>query len=220
MESPFPEPIPDGLKLIETFGVRTGQGAPRLGLHLKRLATSAHAFGMPFDKAAAIQLVANLPQDTPLRCRMTLPADGVLDLETAPLPPSAARWVFRIHPTRLSSSDPWLAHKTTNRGLYDAARAALPEGVDEYLFLNELGEICEGTITNIAVTMPNGETLTPPLASGCLPGVFRQTQIESGAWRVATLSLVELGDAQAITFCNSLRGLIEAVWDLEDPARP
>ena len=32
---------------------------------------------------------------------------------------------------------------------YDAARAALPAGVDEVVFLNERGEVCEGTITNV-----------------------------------------------------------------------
>ena len=53
------------------------------------------------------------------------------------------------------------------RRRHDAARGALPPGVDEAVFLNERGEVCEGTITNVFVDVGAG-LVTPPLTSGLL----------------------------------------------------
>ena len=108
-----------------------------------------------------------------------------------------------IHPEPLDAGDPWLGYKTTRRALYDRARAALPEGVDEWLFLNQAGEVCEGTITNLFT-----ETLTPALSSGLLPGVLRAELLGQG-WREAVLRPGDLEGAR-LFMGNSLRGLIEA----------
>ena len=45
-------------------------------------------------------------------------------------------------------------------------------GFDEVILLNERGEICECTSANIFIAR-GGEVFTPPLNSGCLPGVTR-----------------------------------------------
>jgi branched-chain amino acid aminotransferase len=51
------------------------------------------------------------------------------------------------------------------------------QGLDEVVLLNEGGEISECTSANLfIVTM--GKVLTPPLASGCLPGVTRAMLLE------------------------------------------
>ena len=48
----------------------------------------------------------------------------------------------------------------------------MPEGLDELLFLNERGEVCDGTITTLF--FDRGEGLrTPPLSCGLLAGVLR-----------------------------------------------
>ena len=78
---------------------------------------------------------------------------------------------------KLSSSDPWLRHKTTQRRMYDEARSSLPKGLDELLFVNEKGEVCEGTITNVFVQLLDGNWITPTLKSGCLPGILRQIKL-------------------------------------------
>ena len=112
---------------------------------------------------------------------------------------------------RLSSADPWLRHKTTNRVLYDDARAALPEGVDEWLFLNERGEVCEGTITTLF--FDRGEGLrTPPLACGCLPGVLREEMLDTGVAQVEVLRAEDLGRVR-IAVGNALRGLVPGVLE-------
>ncbi|MEM5477455.1 aminotransferase class IV [Pacificibacter sp. AS14] len=47
----------------------------------------------------------------------------------------------------------------------------MPSGVEERIFLNERGEVCDGTITNIFVQKSN-LLLTPPRSSGLLPGIY------------------------------------------------
>jgi 4-amino-4-deoxychorismate lyase len=62
--------------------------------------------------------------------------------------------------------------KSTRREAYDQARATLPDGLDEVIFLNERGEVCDGSITTVFFDRGQGMR-TPPLSSGLLPGVLR-----------------------------------------------
>ena len=54
------------------------------------------------------------------------------------------------------------------------------QGLDEVVLLNERGEVCECTSANIfAVSNAQGPLVwTPPLSSGCLPGVTRALLLE------------------------------------------
>ena len=210
MESSFRASDDPDFRLIETFGYQPGQETARLDLHLARMARSAAAFGIAFDAAAAGALVGGLSAVEPLRCRMTLDAGGRLALTTAPMPAASSLWRIAIAPMRLESTDPFLRHKTTRRSLYDQARATLPAGVDEFVFLNERDEVCEGTITNIVVTRRDGARVTPPLASGCLPGVYRQSLLDARAAQEVVLTRADLEAAAAIHLTNALRGEIPA----------
>jgi branched-chain amino acid aminotransferase len=50
-------------------------------------------------------------------------------------------------------------------------------GLDEVILLNERGEICECTSANI-FALQGSTVFTPPLTSGCLPGVTRAVLLE------------------------------------------
>ena len=63
---------------------------------------------------------------------------------------------MRLAEQRLDSRRPLAAGEVQRARRYDAARAALPAGIDEGLFLNERGEVCEGTITNVFVDSAKG----------------------------------------------------------------
>ncbi len=208
MESPVRASVSDDTRLIETFAL-TARGVARLELHLARMGRSARALGFVFDEAAARALIVATPAPSPVRARLTLARDGALDLTTAPMPPAATGWRFAIHEKRLNSGDALLRHKTTQRTFYDAARADLPAGVDEWVFLNERGEVCEGTISNIAARI-DGVWHTPPVASGCLPGTYRQSLLDQGEITETVLTLDDLHRADAITLMNALRGQIAA----------
>jgi branched-subunit amino acid aminotransferase/4-amino-4-deoxychorismate lyase len=56
------------------------------------------------------------------------------------------------------------------------ARAA---GVDDALLESTAGGLCCGTVANLLVRI-DGSWWTPPLSSGCLPGVMRQRALEQG----------------------------------------
>jgi len=202
--------LPDGGCLIETFGWTPERGVDRLELHLARLESSAKDFGIPLGLETIYRQIEALRSDEALRCRLTLSRTGEIDLNIAPMPAPATTWNFAIADETLDSSDMFLRHKTSKRERYDAARANLPKGIDEVVFLNERDEVCEGTITNILVKSNAGEWLTPPISCGCLPGTYRQFLLNSGNLKEAILSLSDLQNAKEIRLCNALRGEIEA----------
>ena len=161
-----------GLRLIETLGW-TGATFPRLGLHLARLARSAARLGWPCDPVAVTAALRQAAPADPARMRLTLDATGAIAVQSSPMPPAKPLWTLTLAPIRLQSSDPWLTLKSTRRVAHDAARAALPPGVDEVIFQNERGEVCDGTITSLFFDRGHG-LRTPPLACGLLPGVLRE----------------------------------------------
>jgi branched-chain amino acid aminotransferase len=58
-----------------------------------------------------------------------------------------------------------------------ALARAKQAGASEAIFPNTIGNLCEGTGTNIFVEL-DGRLVTPPLSSGCLAGVTRDLVIE------------------------------------------
>ncbi|HVL19979.1 MAG TPA: aminotransferase class IV [Amaricoccus sp.] len=207
MEGSLRDDIPPGLVLIETLR-REGAGFVRLSAHLARLAAGAAALGIPHDPAAIARALDRVTGEAPLRVRLTLALDGTVTAGAAPLGTAKPDWRLVLAAERLRSGDPWLRLKTSRRPIHDAARAALAEGADEALLLNERGEICEGTITTVFADLGHG-LLTPPLASGLLPGILRAEILATGAAREAVLRPENLAGAR-IFVGNSLRGLIPA----------
>jgi 4-amino-4-deoxychorismate lyase len=75
-----------------------------------------------------------------------------------------------------------------------ARREARRAGADEALLLSTGGELCCGSSANLLVQR-QGRWLTPPLSSGCLPGVMRGRLLELGLAAEARLGAsVEPGD--------------------------
>ncbi len=209
MESPLRPPPDAGFRLIETFRWEPGRGVLRRDRHLARLMRSAARLGItPQNVDAALD---GLTDDGPLRVRLTVDAGGQPELTTTPFHPlpSGTVWTVGVADEILNSDDPWLRVKTTRREIYDAARAHLPQGLDELIFLNERGEICEGTITNLFVDMRRG-LLTPPVSCGLLPGILREEMLSNGDAVESLLTLNSLETAKRVYVGNSLRGLIPA----------
>jgi len=194
-----------GLTLIETLGW-DGVAFPRLDLHMDRLARSAARLGWACDPQAARAALQAAAPTTAARMRLTLDARGQVQVQAAPLPPTKPHWRVGLAAQRLSSGDPWLTLKSSHRPAYDAARAALPEGLDEILLQNERGEVCDGSITTVFFDRGQGMR-TPPLSCGLLPGVLRAEM----AVPEETLAVGDLPHVR-LWVGNSLRGLIPATW--------
>jgi 4-amino-4-deoxychorismate lyase len=197
------------LKLIETFRRDPDGGFVRLPAHLARLLGTAAALRVPLDPDADERALAAVTGAGPLRVRLTVTLAGDVVAEAAPLAPNPPEWTVVVANERLASDDPWLRHKTSRRAAHDAARAALPAGVDEALLANERGEIAEGTITSVFADLGGG-LVTPPLASGLLPGVLRAELLARGDCREAVIPVAALAGARRLFVGNSLRGLIRA----------
>lgn len=192
-------------RLIET-ALWDGAGFPRLPLHLARLAAGAEALGFACDAGVVRAALWAAVGDAPARVRLTLGPAGDCDVTVAPLPPAKAEWRVGLAAERLASDDPWLRVKSTRRGAYDAARAALPAGLDEVVLCNERGEVCDGTITTVFFDRGAGMR-TPPLSCGVLPGVLRaELAVPEEVLLARDLPQVRLWVG------NALRGLIPAVW--------
>jgi 4-amino-4-deoxychorismate lyase len=188
-----------GLRLIETL-LWDGAQAPRWALHHARLQRSAGLLGWGCPE------VSPAGPDHPARLRLTLDREGQVEWTVAALPPAKAEWRVGLAAERLRSDDPWLRVKSTRREVYDRARAALPEGLDEVIFLNERDEVCDGSITTVFFDRGQGMR-TPPLSCGLLPGVLR-------AELACTEEVLPAGDLPGVRLWvgNALRGLIPARW--------
>jgi para-aminobenzoate synthetase/4-amino-4-deoxychorismate lyase len=198
--------------LIETLCWENG--FVRLDRHLARMKNSAAIFSLPFDRAQAESVLAEAVGQArePLRVRLVLDETGAFAATAAPLGAPPAHWTYALSPHRVSSSDLLLQHKTTWRELPDSEQARLAKdlGADEALFVNERGELTEGSRSNIFLR--RGEMLlTPPLSSGLLGGILRATLIEEGRCCEAVLTPDDLARADEVFLGNSLRGLIRTV---------
>ena len=198
--------------LIETMRWQPGEGFLRIDQHLRRLSRSADALGFRQPQDALARLNAAVEGDQPLRVRLTMSFRGKIDVTVAPfaLQSEDTIWRLRIAETRLKSDDSLYRHKTSRREPYEAARAEFkPAEADEVLLLNERGEVCEGTITNLFAEVEEGRFVTPALSSGLLPGVLRAELIRERKARSKILRPEDL-HFRKLYVGNSLRGLIRA----------
>jgi len=77
-------------------------------------------------------------------------------------------------------------------------------GAGEAIFANTRGELCEGTGTNVFV-VSGGRVFTPPLSSGCLPGVTRDLLLELALAVEETVSVGALAAADEAFVTSSTR---------------
>ena len=200
-----------GFDLIETMRFSPEEGIPLLELHLERIRDSAAALGFVFDRHAvrnAIQALCFEVEEA-AKLRLSLARSGATCLEVSELPPPPQVPVAcAVLPLPLDPGDWRLAHKTTDRWLYEAGlRAAHAAGGAEALLLRDDGLLTEGCFTNIFVE-EEGMLLTPPAKLGLLPGVLRRQLLEAGRAREAELRLPDL--TRGFFIGNALRGLMPA----------
>lgn len=204
--------LADDYGLIETLRGSGEHGLERLELHLARLARSALALGFPFDRdglaSRLAALAATFQPGSAHRVRLELRRDGSFELIAPPLaaePDRAVTAIFANQP--VDAGDPFLRHKTTRRQHYEAAFAeAAASGADEAILLNRSGFVTEATRSNVFIER-DGLLLTPPLSDGLLPGILRESLLQSGKAVERQLTPDDLVTAERWHLGNSLRGL-------------
>ncbi len=204
--------LADGL--FETVLLEQGQ-ARLLDAHLERWHRSAALLGMeppptkePLEPligeawqraqagggAGSAALRLNWSRGSAPGRGIDLPAEGEPPLQhrfwlqLTPLQPSfrpVTVWISqqeRRQATSLVSQCKTFAYGQAVQARREARRA----GAEEALLLSTSGELCCGATANLLVRH-GGTWLTPPMGSGCLPGVMRGRALELGLAREASL---------------------------------
>ena len=197
-------------ELLETLRYEAGSGFYLLERHLARLTETARFFGIPCDASAAHtaleQAVARLKGR--YRIRVLVSCAGETRVECHPLDEGALQSPVRVSVCEkpVSSSDPFLHHKTTRRTAYEDRLALRPDCV-EVILVNERGEVTECCTGNL-VARVRGRKVTPPTDAGLLPGTFRAALLAAGEIEEDTLRIVDIERAEALFLINSVRGWV------------
>ena len=193
MLSLFDRGARDGEGLFETLRVYGGQPFA-WDRHMERLVLSAAVLGFPVP-ASPVTLREALDQvlaaegltDAVTRITVTrgIPGGGIgrasrtgAWVEAEPVTARLWRGTRAGAATAIVSKRPFEpgplgCHKTTSRLAYHIAREeARAAHADEALLVSPAGEVLEGTVSNVFAVIAR-EVLTPPLASGILPGITR-----------------------------------------------
>jgi len=197
---------PVDFELLETLRWSPGDGFVLLERHLQRLQEAAEYFSMPMPRAEVDAALAAAITEAagPLRVRLLVSRQGQVRVEQQPFVPAAGAVRAALAPAPIDSSDVFLFHKTTNRRVYDDARASVP-GVDEVLLWNAGGEVTEGTTANLVAEI-DGVRVTPPIASGLLAGTYRAMLLDTGRVTERVLTIDDLRHATALWLVNSVQG--------------
>ncbi|MFF5712660.1 aminotransferase class IV [Streptomyces sp. NPDC012756] len=224
--------VGDGI--FETVKAERGETFA-LTLHLERLTRSARGLGLPdpdldeVRRACAAVIEANPMELGRLRITYT---GGLSPLgsergdagtslvvalgETGRRPDSTA--VITVPWTR-NERGALTGLKTTSYAENVVALArAREEGASEALFANTVGQLCEGTGSNVFVVV-GGRILTPPVSSGCLAGITRALAVEWTGAEETDLPFEVLESADEIFLTSTLRD-VQAVHrvDGREPA--
>ena len=187
-----------------------------LNYHMKRMKKSCKYFSVPFDFSAIKKKLrdtsARLDKKSEYKLRLVLYPDG--RLEALPVKIRADRTLIKlaVSPSRISSANVFLRHKTTRRKLYDSEyEKYAASGFGDVIYMNEWGEITEAHSSNIFIKK-NNVFYTPPVSCGLLPGTLRQFLLETYPliFKEKKLFLQDLKTADAIYLSNSVRGLCRA----------
>ena len=207
----FVDRASQSFELLETLRLEDGVLVD-VDAHLARMAgAAAHfAFAPPTASArAALDALRAAHASGAWRVRLLASRAGAARAQAFALAPTPTPVRVRLAERPLAgSSGEFVRFKTTQRAHYDAF-APTTDDVFDTLLWNERGELTEFTRGNVALRIA-GRWLTPPLASGLLPGIGRARLLREGRIEEALLSREDLARAEALAFFNSLRGWLPA----------
>lgn len=228
--------VGDGV--FETIKVAGGE-AFAMTRHLDRLRRSALGLGLPEPdteqiRAGALAVIAASGNPPLARLRVTVtggksplgsergnsPVTAIVAMAEQPLPAPAVDVITVPWPRNERGAMSGL--KTTSYGENVRALAyATERGGSEAIFANTVGQLCEGTGTNVFVVI-GGRLLTPPLSSGCLAGVTRALVIEWAGAEESELPASALAAAEEAFLSGTTRDVqpIRNVDGISLPSAP
>jgi branched-chain amino acid aminotransferase len=190
----------EGIRCYNTPG---GSAIFRLPEHVERLFRSAKLYSMKMEfskKTITDAIVKTVKSSTLKECYIRPVAYygyGTMGLTPTPnkVDVAIACWEWKMGESKAgkesgarckisswlridSRSQPMQAKAASNYANAALARVeALKAGYDEAIMLNHHGKVAEGSAENIFI-IKNDEITTPPLSSGCLAGITRDSVIQ------------------------------------------
>jgi len=202
-------------ELIESILLKNGRWI-LLDFHLLRLKKSAEYFGFDFVMENILESLEKIRLELIqtnhfkiFKIKLTLSKKGEVILEYSNIqkPSKQLNGKIKINRQKVYSTNIFQVHKTSNRRLYDLEyKKALQLNLVDFIFLNEKEEVVEGCIYNLFIKKADN-FYTPPIDSGCLPGIMREYLLKKRFLKEQTLTLQDLYSAEAIYLCNSVRGI-------------
>lgn len=173
--------------------------------HTKRLKSSARFFGWPFSETEFLDKISELLKTLDLsdyRLRVLLHKSGQLSFEVSILEDLPSTFLQAKLVQREETCDsPFTYFKTSYR-------PHIPNSDKEQVFISSDGYLQETSIGNIILEI-DGTYYTPPVEVGILDGIYRKYLIQQGEVTKRYLTKTDLGNADHIYVCNSVRGLYE-----------
>ncbi len=191
---------------IETFRWDRPTGPVRGARHAARLKRAR-------PDADLATLIAPLSASTDTRVRVSVLSDGKATINREPLSALAEPVPIALSRYMLNDAVQRTDMKTSYRDFYDGERARVGAmcGAVEVIFLGPTGHVCEGSFSSIFIQQKPGEPLLTPKGPGLLPGILRESLLQSGEAIEADLSWEDVLAAHTIFIGNSLRGLTRAI---------
>jgi para-aminobenzoate synthetase/4-amino-4-deoxychorismate lyase len=196
-------------KLLESIKLSDGEYY-LLNNHIDRMKQSAEYFDYRFSELYLrdrLQKYAEINHGTLQKVRVLLHENGEIEVSGQAIKLLDPEFKAILAEAPISSANPFLFHKTTNRDVYEGFQMNNPDFQDVLLW-NEEGFITEFTNGNVVVKI-NGDLYTPPVESGLLAGTFRQELIRKKEIKVKNISKADLNNAEEIWFINSVRGKLK-----------
>ena len=210
--------------LFETIRI-SNQTPQHIERHLARIKNSAQQLNILFNDEHAEQLIkqlcGDLHREQIYRMRLDLSPTGQVDVSASPIKEirtkNALIWATDIlgKDGVSNSLNSLLRHKVTLRKIYDMAwQEAEKIGGFDAIFINESGYVTEGGRSNIFIKK-DSQWITPPLSSGCLPGVMRSILLEDPQWSAVekNITVEDVLSSDEVVLTNALRGVIYLTID-------
>ncbi|MBT8382667.1 MAG: bifunctional anthranilate synthase component I family protein/aminotransferase class IV, partial [Ignavibacteria bacterium] len=179
--------------------------------HIERLKSTANFFLFNFKEQRLSKRITKsilqLDENKKYVLRVMLGKWGEISMETKEFIQTKNINSIILSQHIISSQNKFQYFKTTNRDLYESEyKKYSANNVFDVLFLNEKGELAEGSISNIFVKR-QGVWFTPTINSGIIAGIYRNYLLKTQPDIIETsLTTKDLSTAEEVKMVNSVRG--------------
>ena len=195
-----------GSGVFET--IKTVDNSPwALSRHMRRAVTSSKQLGFSIAGEDVVRkgvaLLCSTEKYSNGLLRLSFGSDGDWSAVHLPYTPLFEPATLVTYKDRISvAGQPVKNYPYTHR--LDILNSVKVQGFDEAIIVNELGRVCEGSVTNLLLKI-DGQWVTPPISDGVLAGVMRALVVEYCGVAVKSIEVADLSKVQSAFLLSSLR---------------